>query len=554
MNPGVPKGKGEGSPAFHGSALPALAPEERRWLVAALGFALLTDLAHLLTWPLLPVDETRYLSVAWEMWLRHEWLVPHLNGALYTDKPPLLFWLVHLGWAVAGVNDVWPRMISGLAACAALWLTARLGRALWPQQAPASAAAWILATCGLWFVWTGLVMFDLLLTVFVLLGWNALVVPPLGRGRWFWWTMAVAGGMLTKGPVVLLFLLPPAVLVRWWDPAQQGLSWHFRWLAATVVGLALVLLWFVPAVLHAGWDYGRAIGLDQTAGRVVQSYAHRRPIGWYVPLIPLLTLPWSLWLPAYRRAEGTGAGAPDPGLRFLYTATIPAFVLLNCISGKQVHYLLPLFPALALVLARRAQQVGLRLSRAWPWAWTVLFLLPLAAWWAFQAVPLWQPWRDWAAGVPWWSPAAAAGIGCALGFLSRARPGPGIQHRALGAGLGLGLLCMGAGPTLREHFELEPLAREVQSLQQKNLPVAWVGRYQGELGFLGRLRQPLTTLRPDEVSDWARTHPDGLVLVPFKVKSGRVVPGHAGGFRVGEWIVELRRANELVGEQLKLSA
>jgi hypothetical protein len=101
---------------------------------------------------------------------------------------------------------------------------------------------------------------------------------------------------------------------------------------------------------------------------------------------------------------------------------------------------------------------------------------------------------------------------------------------------------------------LEPLAREVQSLQQKNLPVAWVGRYQGELGFLGRLRQPLTTLRPDEVSDWARTHPDGLVLVPFRVKSGRVVPGHAGGFRVGEWIVELRRANELVGEQLKLSA
>lgn len=119
MNPYVPNGKKEGSPASHGSALPALAPEEQRWLVAALGFALLTDLAHLLTWPLLPVDETRYLSVAWEMWLRHEWLVPHLNGALYTDKPPLLFWLVHLGWAVAGVNDVWPRAVCGL--CGPAW-------------------------------------------------------------------------------------------------------------------------------------------------------------------------------------------------------------------------------------------------------------------------------------------------------------------------------------------------------------------------------------------------------------------------------------------------
>ncbi|HEY3011669.1 MAG TPA: hypothetical protein VGJ36_02890, partial [Gemmatimonadales bacterium] len=39
--------------------------------------------------PLLPVDETRYLSVAWEMWRRGDWLVPYLNGSPYTDKPPL---------------------------------------------------------------------------------------------------------------------------------------------------------------------------------------------------------------------------------------------------------------------------------------------------------------------------------------------------------------------------------------------------------------------------------------------------------------------------------
>jgi 4-amino-4-deoxy-L-arabinose transferase-like glycosyltransferase len=60
--------------------------------------------------PLLPVDETRYLSVAWEMWLRHDWLVPHLNGSPYPDKPPLLFWGILLGWRVFGVNVWWPRL------------------------------------------------------------------------------------------------------------------------------------------------------------------------------------------------------------------------------------------------------------------------------------------------------------------------------------------------------------------------------------------------------------------------------------------------------------
>ncbi len=51
--------------------------------------------------PLWPVGETRYASVAWEMWQRGDFLVPHLNGELYSHKPPLLFWLMHAGWAVS---------------------------------------------------------------------------------------------------------------------------------------------------------------------------------------------------------------------------------------------------------------------------------------------------------------------------------------------------------------------------------------------------------------------------------------------------------------------
>jgi len=52
--------------------------------------------------PLLAIDETRYLSVAWEMWLRHDWWVPYLNGSPYPDKPPLSEGL-NGGWLVSVV-------------------------------------------------------------------------------------------------------------------------------------------------------------------------------------------------------------------------------------------------------------------------------------------------------------------------------------------------------------------------------------------------------------------------------------------------------------------
>jgi len=82
--------------------------------------------------PLWPVDETRYASVAWEMWLRGDFLVPYINGEPYSHKPPLLFWLIQFGWALFGVNDWWPRLVAPLCVLASVPLLLRLGRLLWP--------------------------------------------------------------------------------------------------------------------------------------------------------------------------------------------------------------------------------------------------------------------------------------------------------------------------------------------------------------------------------------------------------------------------------------
>ena len=75
-------------------------------------------LASLTAWyvrPILPIDETRYLSVAYEMFIDKEWVVPKLNGEIYSQKPPLLFWLIQSGWSIFGVNIWWPRMLGLIA-------------------------------------------------------------------------------------------------------------------------------------------------------------------------------------------------------------------------------------------------------------------------------------------------------------------------------------------------------------------------------------------------------------------------------------------------------
>ena len=74
------------------------------------------------------------MSVAWEMWLRGDYLVPHLNGTAYSHKPPLLFWLINAGWTIFGINDFWPRIIAPLFGLGCLAMTSLLGRRLYPKS------------------------------------------------------------------------------------------------------------------------------------------------------------------------------------------------------------------------------------------------------------------------------------------------------------------------------------------------------------------------------------------------------------------------------------
>jgi 4-amino-4-deoxy-L-arabinose transferase-like glycosyltransferase len=197
------------------------------------GLALLGSvaaLAALQLWlrPLLPVDETRYLAVAWEMWWRGDFLLPWLNGEPYSHKPPLLFWLIHALWALFGVSEFAARLLPVFVSLVALWGSTRLAERLWPEQAAAIGALvpWLLLGGVFWNNFFSLLQFDLLLLLAALLAWHGLLTAlrsPLGG--WSLVALGIGLGVLAKGPVILVPVLPAVLLAPWWAGQRPMPGW-----------------------------------------------------------------------------------------------------------------------------------------------------------------------------------------------------------------------------------------------------------------------------------------------------------------------------------------
>jgi len=483
------------------------------WLWAA--WALLVGAALALR-PILPIDETRYVSVAWEMWHRGDFLVPYLNGQPYSDKPPLLFWLFHLGWWLFGVDEWWPRLVPPLFGLANLFLVRSLARRLWPDRpAAAKAAPVVLLGFFFWSVFTTFMMFDMLVACAVLLALHGLWSARSGDWRgWLLTGGALGFGVLAKGPVALVLPLGVALLAPWWArPARRGVRWWAGLLAALAIAAAIALAWALPAAHAGGPAYADAILLRQTEGRIVNAEAHGRPWWWYLPLLPVLLFPYSVWAPAWKAALRWRPRTGDEGTRFCLAWLLPGLLFFSLISGKQPHYLVPLLPACALLVVRLAGGPEVAFRRR--------YLVPPLAGLALVGVALEvAPLLAGRPGLPPWLGTLAPGIGLVLLVLAAAawfaweRLFSGGLPAALSlVSLALALgLHIGFSEIARQSYDLEPIARYVAVLQQQGRPIAFVGEYHGQLHFLGRLEEPFEILLPGAERLWVERHPRGKVI------------------------------------------
>ena len=204
-----------------------------------------------------PIDETRYATVAWNMWLSGDYLVPYLNGIAYSHKPPLLFWLMNLGWKIFGVNDWWPRLIPSFFALLSVLITRKIATLLWPTEHEIKdSASLILISCGLWVIYSTALMFDMMIAFFTTLGiWGLLLaLNKKNKNGWLMLALAIGGGLLAKGPTILLQILPVALLTPIWNKNLNhnltSNNWFLPIFYAVLAGIVIALLWAIPAAIH----------------------------------------------------------------------------------------------------------------------------------------------------------------------------------------------------------------------------------------------------------------------------------------------------------------
>lgn len=454
----------------------------------------------------LPLYSTRSLAVAWEMWDRGSWLVPLFNGAPYSHKTPLLPWLIHAGWLVGGVNDVWPRLLMVLLGTIVVAQVGLLARRLYPHKPRAPAlAAWAMAGFWYFFLFSLQVMYELPLTVAVLGGLLALCRRE-GEAWKPWWpgfALAVGFGLLAKGPVALLHLGVPLLAARWWHPAAQGDGRGFAKKAAVAIlgGIVLFALWLVPALVLGDPEYREALLVTQTAGRIKDSFDHAEPWWWYAPMLLALMAPW--WWSRWWWAQAPALWR-DAGNRFAWIWLLGVVLAFSAISGKNPYYLLPDFAAFALLLAVAADARP-RLGVAAGIVVLAFAALMLGA--HAIAARIRQPFPDELLTSLPMAGAALLAVGAAM-----------LRWRSLPAQAGGLLLAMvlahaAVTPLLKAQFDFTPTARLLGDAQRNGAKIAFLGEYQLQFHFAGRLHAPVAMLDEADARTWSERHPRDLIVV-----------------------------------------
>ena len=390
-------------------------------------------------------DEARYAEVAREMRLSGSWAVPHLNGQVYSQKPPLLFWsIAFCGWLTGGLDETAARLPSALSAIGALLLVYRIGERFFGRRAAWMAAAAFITCFRL--LWQGRFgQIDMLLTGLVTLAvWFWVRGYTEGRPRLYPLFFLFADlATLAKGPVGLL---PPllAILAFLGITRNGGEIKRMRIGLGLLLWAAVVLAWLVPAGLSGGSEYLRQIAFKQTVTRYANPWHHFAPWYYYFKCLTYEFFPWSFLLPTaivvgWKRFVG---GARDG---FLFSLCWMAVTLLffSVSPAKREVYILTMYPGMALIVGAGLDRVAAEWARWRLWlaiplgllaalAALILLALPIAGRGRVEAVPLGGDPFVWGltavllplalgATVAWWSSRSGAvprAVACLAGGMA----------------------------------------------------------------------------------------------------------------------------------------
>ncbi len=334
-------------------------PQRTRQIVAGLLFLCFLlyflDLGRI---PFYNYEESKEALIVWEMVNGGGWILPLRNGVEQPLKPPLFHWIGAAVSLLTGqVSELAVRFPSALFATATVLATFFFGRALWNWRVGLLAAL-ILATCPEWVRWSINARSDMVLLFFLTAAqffffW-AFQERATQRRTLFLFYASIGFAVLAKGPLGLL--LPGLVVVAFlWRTGELAFLRRLRLGQGLLVAGGIAVSWYVLALFQGGGEFLQRQILDENVFRFFASEqggpSREHTLLYYLPTLFVGMLPWSLFLPAlgftlYR----SGDIWRDKKQLYLFIWVGVEFLFFTLASGKRSNYILPLYPALALLL------------------------------------------------------------------------------------------------------------------------------------------------------------------------------------------------------------
>ncbi|QLG87286.1 glycosyltransferase family 39 protein [Chitinibacter bivalviorum] len=301
-------------------------------------------------------DEGRYASIAMGMLQTGDWLTPRLNGILYFEKPILQYWISSFSFYIFGFTDFAARFWPGLSGILSVLAVGFTARKLWGTQVGHLAALVCAGTTWI-FGNSHFLTLDMGVTFFLTVTLCSFVLAQRDEANsseqrnWMWLAWAgMAGATLSKGligiliPGMTLFLYS---LINW-----QWSCWRkMHWVTGLSIFLLLTAPWFY-LVSAKNPGFAHFFFIREHFERFLTT-EHRRegPIYYFIPILFAGFLPWTAWIPALTRDAWKKRGSRFQLERFVLIWCVFIFAFFSKSGSKLPSYILPMFPAMALLLA-----------------------------------------------------------------------------------------------------------------------------------------------------------------------------------------------------------
>lgn len=348
-------------------------------------------------YPILDNNEGLYAEIPREMlasgdW--HHWIIPHLNGLAYMEKPPLLYWLTAISFAVFGENEWAARLVPAMSALSCVALILWFGRQIARVSASRLAALMFISGLGV-MAMSRTLMFDMLLTVFLT---GALMFGYLysvsGEKKKINWSLGMlAFALLAKGFVAIILFVAVTFVYTILFSSSTGDFFKriLGWFNARAIGIFLLIAlpWHIAAILAEpifAWFYFINEHVLRFLGKREPHDYYAGAWWYYLPRMVIYLFPWSFFLPVLLFVKAR-LQTPKNLHFFLACAWIMPVLFFSLSSAKANYYLVVVMPLAALQLAIALEDRSL--GTAWGRGLVGLVLSALFgafAWWVGKQV------------------------------------------------------------------------------------------------------------------------------------------------------------------------